>query len=190
MQNNTVRIIGGQWRSRRLTFPPRPGIRPTPDRVRETLFNWLTPYIHGAHCLDVFAGSGALGFEALSRGARDVTFLDNSKEVIDALHKNAALLKTTHYDAFCIDALQWLARKPSKPFDIIFLDPPYALSLLEPCLALLKQGGFLHPGSFVYVENDQIIPDVSGFVKHRESRASQVYCALLANYDASEREQQ
>lgn len=179
MHNNAVRIIGGQWRSRRLAFPPIPGLRPTPDRVRETLFNWLAPVIHGARCLDVFAGSGAMGFEALSRGAHHAVFLDASRPVIDSIISNARLLKTAQCETHCVDALQWLARPCKQPFDIIFLDPPYSLSLLEPCLQLLQDNHFLHQGSMIYVEDDKPIPDMAGFQKHRESKASQVYCALL-----------
>lgn len=179
MKNNFVRIIGGQWRSRRLTFPPIPGLRPTPDRVRETLFNWLAPTIHGARCLDVFAGSGAMGFEALSRGAAHTVLLDSSRAVVDTIIKNAQLLKAIDVEAQCIDSLKYLAKKPSQPFDIIFLDPPYSLNLLEPCLTLLIENGFLKPTTLIYVEDNKPIPDVEGFRKHKESKASSVYCALL-----------
>ncbi|MFI4955613.1 MAG: 16S rRNA (guanine(966)-N(2))-methyltransferase RsmD [Gammaproteobacteria bacterium] len=179
MTNNFVRIIGGQWRSRRLAFPPIPGLRPTPDRVRETLFNWLAQFIHGARCLDVFAGSGAMGFEALSRGASHAVFLDTSRSVVDALIKNAQLLKTTDYDALCVDSLKFLAKKPDKPFDIIFLDPPYSLNLLGPCLTLLSDNQFLKPTTLIYVEDNQPILDFPGFKKHKESKASSVHCALL-----------
>lgn len=179
MTNNFVRIIAGQWRSRRLPFPPIPGLRPTPDRVRETLFNWLAPHIHGTRCLDVFAGSGALGFEALSRGAAHAVFLDASRPVIDALVKNAQLLKTTDYETYCGDATTWLSKRPTQPFDIVFLDPPYSLSLLGPCLTLLRDNQLLTEHAFVYVEDNQPIPDFPGFSKHRELKAGQVWAALL-----------
>jgi 16S rRNA (guanine966-N2)-methyltransferase len=184
MAHNQVRIIGGQWRSRRLNFPPLPGLRPTPDRVRETVFNWLSPVIHGARCLDVFAGSGALGFEALSRGAKHTVFLDASREVIDSIVANAGLLKTDQFETHCTDALTWLKREPDQPFDIIFLDPPYALSLIAPCLDLLDKNHFLTPQTLIYVEDDKPIPDVPGFEKHREARAGQVYYSLLINRPA------
>lgn len=179
MTNNYVRIIGGQWRSRRLTFPPLEGLRPTPDRVRETLFNWLAPGIHGARCLDAFAGSGALGFEALSRGAGHTVFLDASRVIVDALTKNAQLLKTSQYETHCGDAVKWLAKPAAAPFDIIFLDPPYALALLEPCVTLLLNNGFLAKNAWIYVEDNKPIPDFPGLMKHRELKAGQVYCALL-----------
>jgi 16S rRNA (guanine966-N2)-methyltransferase len=182
MTNNFVRIIGGQWRSRRLAFPPIPGLRPTPDRVRETLFNWLAPHIHGARCLDVFAGSGAMGFEALSRGAGHAVLLDASRPVVDGLLKNAQLLKTTHTEICCVDSLKYLAQKPSEPFDIIFLDPPYSLHLIEPCLKLLSNNAFLKPTTLIYVEDNQPIPEIPGFKKHKESKASSVYCALLVQF--------
>jgi 16S rRNA (guanine966-N2)-methyltransferase len=177
--DNNIRIIGGQWRSRRLAFPPVSGLRPTPDRVRETLFNWLSPVIHGAKCLDVFAGSGALGFEALSRGAAHTVFLDASRPVIDNIVSNARLLKTEDYASHCGDALKWLSHPPANPFDIIFLDPPYALSLLGPCLDLLKDNHFLHAGTLIYIEDDKPLPNVTGFQTYKESKASQVYYALI-----------
>lgn len=179
MANNYVRIIGGQWRSRRLCFPSTPGLRPTPDRVRETLFNWLSPYIHGARCLDVFAGSGAMGFEALSRGASHSVMLDASGPVVNALINNAQLLKTIQVETHCVDSLKYLANIGPQPFDIIFLDPPYSLDLLQPCLTLLIKNQFLKPGTIIYVEDNKPIPDFEGFEKHRESKASSVYCALL-----------
>src|SRR3989338_6201010 len=127
---NRLRIIAGTWRGRKLTFPDTPELRPSPDRVRETLFNWLAPVIEGARCLDLFAGSGALGFEALSRGAHCVTFVDTSSEVISHLHTTLQQLSTT------AEILKLNATKPftckNKPFDIVFLDPPFHQNLLEP----------------------------------------------------------
>ena len=129
---NQVRIIGGDWRGRKLQFPSIEGLRPTPDRVRETLFNWLSPHIAGAHCLDLYAGSGALGFEALSRGARSCCFIDNSKQVQAALRSSVQALN-------CEDrATVMLADSGSAitlhhSIDLVFLDPPFASHLL-PCL--------------------------------------------------------
>lgn len=179
MANNQVRIIGGQWRSRRLTFPPIPGLRPTPDRVKETLFNWLAPHIHGIRCLDAFAGSGALGFEALSRGAAHTVFLESSRDVAQALRDNAALLKTSDATVHCVDTLSWLAQPATDTFDLVLLDPPYALSLLEPCITLLLQHGWLNPGAFIYAESNAPIPDFPGLTQHRTQKASQVYGVLF-----------
>ncbi|TPW17985.1 MAG: methyltransferase, partial [Halothiobacillaceae bacterium] len=120
---NSLRIIGGTWRSRRLEFPTVEQLRPTPDRVRETLFNWLQHRIGGARCLDLFAGSGALGFEALSRGANEVVFVEIDPAAVQALRANAQRLQADNAQIIHEEALRYLA-KPADPFDIIFLDPP------------------------------------------------------------------
>lgn len=157
-----VRIIAGQWRRRQITFPVSPGCRPTHDRVRETLFNWLSPYIAGANCLDLFAGSGALGFEALSRGAKHVTFVDHSKVVVDALIKNAALLKTDNAEIILDDCLQQIPMLSHAPFDIVFLDPPFGQGLVEQSIAVLEESNVLREKAFVYVEieSDSLRPPV------------------------------
>src|SRR5689334_13621175 len=123
MAQGNIRIIGGTWRGRKLLVPDVPHLRPTPDRVRETLFNWLAPVLPGAHCLDAFAGSGALGFEALSRGAAQVVMVDESPVVIKHLQAQAVILKTTQAEIYRANVPQQL-KKPAKPFDIVFLDPP------------------------------------------------------------------
>jgi 16S rRNA (guanine966-N2)-methyltransferase len=148
----TLRIIGGTWRGRRLRFPHAPEIRPTPDRVRETLFNWLAPRVPGARCLDLFAGSGALGLEALSRGAAHVTFIEHSPA---AAREIAARLAEWGAHAGCVvqaDARRFLERTPAVPFDIVFLDPPFASKLLTESAALLEQGGWMSGGALIYVE--------------------------------------
>ena len=153
VNRNSVRIIGGAWRGRRLAFPDLPGLRPTPDRVRETLFNWLQYYIVGTRCLDLFAGSGALGFEALSRGAREVVFVEQAAAAADNLR--ARLL---HLDAAAaakilqMDAGHFLRTEP-QAFDIVFLDPPFGKDALPEYVALLNTGGWLKVGSLVYLEN-------------------------------------
>ncbi len=149
-----VRIIGGAWRSRRLAFPASEGLRPTPDRVRETVFNWLTPYLPGAACLDLFAGSGAFGFEALSRGAAQASLVEQRLEVVAALRHNRAQLKAERADIVHADALEFL-RGPAVAFDIVFLDPPYAGGLLGPCIELLDTRGWLKPGAFIYLEAEE-----------------------------------
>ena len=147
-----VRIIAGQWRSRKISFPALPGLRPTHDRVRETLFNWLAPTIEAANCLDLFAGSGAFGFEALSRGAKQVTFVDSSKAVIEALKKNAELLKTDKAEIILADCPQQMPTLSFAPFDIVFLDPPFYQGLIEPTAKWLEQNNKLSETALIYIE--------------------------------------
>ncbi|MBK1642571.1 16S rRNA (guanine(966)-N(2))-methyltransferase RsmD [Chromatium okenii] len=147
-----VRIIGGQWRGRRLPIVAQPGLRPTPDRVRETLFNWLAPTITGARCLDLFAGSGALGFEAASRGASEVVLIERAPLVARQLQRNAQLLNwNSGLEIVTADALTWLAGA-GRPFEVIFLDPPYADAALAPTLARLVKHGWVATGARVYLE--------------------------------------
>ena len=125
-KRNSLRIIGGGWRGRRVHFPDSPGLRPTPDRVRETLFNWLQFSVAGTRCLDLFAGSGALGLEALSRGAREVVFVDEAAAVAQTLREELERLGGTAQAPACVhaSAARYLAT-PGEPFDLIFLDPPF-----------------------------------------------------------------
>jgi 16S rRNA (guanine966-N2)-methyltransferase len=146
-----VRIISGAWRSRRLAFPASEGLRPTPDRVRETVFNWLTPHLPGAICLDLFSGSGAFGFEALSRGAARAVLVEKRLEVAAALRHNRELLKAEQAEIVHADATAYL-RGPAAAFDIVFIDPPYASDLLAPCVELLDTGGWLKPDAVIYLE--------------------------------------
>jgi 16S rRNA (guanine966-N2)-methyltransferase len=146
-----VRIIGGVWRSRRLAFPASEGLRPTPDRVRETVFNWLAPHLPGAVCLDLFAGSGVFGFEALSRAAAHTVLVEKRLEVVAALRLNREQLKAGQAEIVHADAVEFL-RGPAAAFDIVFLDPPYASGLLAPCMQLLEARGWLKPGAFIYLE--------------------------------------
>ncbi|MDG4594914.1 MAG: 16S rRNA (guanine(966)-N(2))-methyltransferase RsmD [Candidatus Contendobacter sp.] len=158
---NRVRVIAGQWCGRRLEFPDLPGLRPTPDRVRETLFNWLAPVLPGARCLDLFAGSGALGIEALSRGAAEVVFVEHQPLAVHALHDNLARLKAENARVEMVDALAWL-RQPATPFEIVFLDPPFGQGLLEPVCAMLEQNGWLAAPAWIYLEAamDQLAPSL------------------------------
>lgn len=151
---NQLRIIGGRWRSRRLHFPNVEGLRPTPDRVRETLFNWLAPLIEGARCLDLFAGSGALGIEALSRGAAEVIFIERQPLAVRQLRHNLAQLGETSAQVIQTDALVWLDG-PSRPFDVVFLDPPFGVDLLVPACKKLEQGGWLADGARIYLETER-----------------------------------
>jgi 16S rRNA (guanine966-N2)-methyltransferase len=146
-----VRIIGGAWRSRRLEFPALPDLRPTPDRVRETLFNWLQGVIPGSRCLDLFAGSGALGFEAASRGADCVVMVDISRAVIDQLQRQALALHAEGIEIVQADALAYLKRRPP-PFDIVFVDPPFATPLVSAACLALDGYDALKPGARIYLE--------------------------------------
>lgn len=148
-----LRIIGGKWRSRVISFADAPGLRPTGDRIRETLFNWLAPHIQNARCLDAFAGSGALGFEALSRGARDVVFIEKDREAIRQLIRNKAQLNATDAQVINDSFLHWLESAPHEPFHIIFLDPPFADSLTTKVLDALLATGVAGRDSLVYTES-------------------------------------
>ncbi|PHS73979.1 MAG: 16S rRNA (guanine(966)-N(2))-methyltransferase RsmD [Porticoccus sp.] len=173
-----VRIIGGQWRGRKLQFNDVAGLRPTGDRIRETLFNWLTPWIDGARCLDLFAGSGALGIEALSRGAAEVTLIEKHPQAAENLRDNCARLKADDARIIQADTLVWLTNNsPDKPFDIVFLDPPFSSDLLQPCCELLQKPGLLATGSLIYLETDryQPLPEISPtWELLREKTAGQV----------------
>jgi 16S rRNA (guanine966-N2)-methyltransferase len=178
---NQLRIIGGSWRSRRLDFPDVEGLRPTPDRVRETLFNWLMPVIHGARCLDLFAGSGALGLEALSRGASSVVLLDRDPRVIATLRKHLQTLQAHGAELHQQSALDYLQGEPC-PFDVVFLDPPFRQGLLQPALELLNARGWLAPGARIYIEQESEQPMVAlpeGWELLRELKAGQVACQLV-----------
>jgi 16S rRNA (guanine966-N2)-methyltransferase len=149
--SRVLRIIGGSWRGRKLRFPQGPDIRPTPDRVRETLFNWLGGRVAGARCLDLFAGSGALGLEALSRGAAHVSFIEHDPRAARELSAHLAEWGAAGARVECQDALAFL-RGAASPFDIAFLDPPFASGLLGSAAQLLSTRGWLSQGARVYVE--------------------------------------
>ena len=151
--SNQIRIIGGRHRGRKLHFPDLPGLRPTSDRTRETLFNWLQPILDGAACLDLFAGSGALGFEAASRGAGRVVMLEEAPSAVQLLQQNKAMLDLAQIEIHRADALVWL-EQGSEPFDLVFLDPPFAGDQLEVCCEKLESGGWLAPGARIYIEVD------------------------------------
>jgi 16S rRNA (guanine966-N2)-methyltransferase len=136
---NTLRIVGGRWRGRKLAFPPLESIRPTPDRVRETVFNWLQFDIDGARCLDLFAGSGALGFESLSRGAAHTVFVEREAKIGRYLRDTLAHLQAANAEVVVTDAVHWLQRAGS-PFDVVFLDPPFASGILPEVCRRLEEG--------------------------------------------------
>lgn len=148
---NELRIIGGLWRSRRIRFAPAPGLRPTPDRVRETVFNWLQHHLAGAVCLDLYAGSGALGFEAASRGAARVVQVERNPKVCAVLKQSCAMLEAGQIAVVCAKALKFLSGRP-EAFDLVFLDPPFRTGQVGPCCRRLEEGGWLKPGARIYVE--------------------------------------
>ena len=176
-----LRIIGGEWRSRKLAFPEAPGLRPTPDRVRETLFNWLAPHIAGAKVLDPFVGSGALYLEALSRGASMALALDANAEAIASLRHNLDLLKCTLGQLLQSDATRYLETQTPMPFDLVFLDPPFHQNLLPATCALLENKGWLAAHAWIYTEGEispSSLPLPANWRLHREKQAGQVYYAL------------
>ena len=180
-RQSQLRIIGGHWRSRRFTFTEQPGLRPTPDRVRETLFNWLSGEIEGARCLDPFAGSGALILEALSRGASSALFADASRDVVAILRGHLSVLKCDNAEVRQQDALSLLASTPDAPFDVVFLDPPFRQDLLAPACAAVEDNGWLTANAWIYTESElppdrQVVP--ANWRLYREKRAGQVWYSL------------
>jgi 16S rRNA (guanine966-N2)-methyltransferase len=153
-----VRIIAGEWRGRKLSVPDLPGLRPTGDRSRETLFNWLQPYLPGARCLDLFAGSGALGFEAASRGAAHVDLVEIAPLAVSALAESRALLGTDRVDVHRANALDWLATLEPSSVDIVFVDPPFDSGLAVQVLQKLQKADCVAPGGFLYVEAAAQLP--------------------------------
>ena len=154
-----LRIVAGKWRSRLLDIADVPGLRPTSERVRETLFNWLAPLVEGSRCLDLFAGTGALGFEALSRGAASVVFVDSSRRAIRAIEKSARELQAAGVDIHCTDAMDYLRGAAPASFDIVFLDPPFADDRLEDVCRQIDERGILAPGGRIYLEQDRAKPE-------------------------------
>lgn len=180
-QPSQLRIIAGEWRSRRFSFTEQPGLRPTPDRVRETLFNWLASHIEGARCLDLFAGSGALSLEALSRGARHVLSCDLSRDVTSTLRGHLQTLDCTRGEVLQQDALALLAGPPPASFDIAFIDPPFHQDLLIPACSALEDNGWLTPEALIYTESETAPAQLafpSTWQLHREKKAGQVWYCL------------
>jgi 16S rRNA (guanine966-N2)-methyltransferase len=174
-----LRIVAGSLRGSRLAVPDRPGLRPTSDRVRETLFNWLMPVIEGARCLDLYAGTGALGIEAISRGAAACTFVESDRALARELRENLARLKVEDARVIDGDALSMLLGR-AEPFDIVFLDPPFGGDLWNASAERLESGGWLAANAWIYLESpadaDLAIP--ANWMLHRESQAGAVRFAL------------
>lgn len=179
---NQVRIIGGTLRGRKINFPSKKDLRPTPDRVRETVFNWLSPAIIQAHCLELFAGSAAFSFESLSRLAASVYTVEKDAEVVSEIKKNKELLKLDNMQIIQADCIQWLQNtKPPVLFNIVFIDPPYSGNLLLSCFELLARNLWIAEGGKIYFENNE--PIVAEALPRdwkiiKEKRAGQVYYYL------------
>lgn len=175
-QEGRIRLIGGEFKRRLLPVLDSPGLRPTPDRTRETLFNWLMTALPGARALDLFAGSGALGFEALSRGAGHVHMIERERLIADRLNDNIALLGIeSRVTLTASDALQWLEKTPPVPFDLVFIDPPFHKGLVAPVCQQLATRGWLADEAFIYIEVEAgVAPDVpTDWQLHRETRAGE-----------------
>jgi len=172
----TLRVIGGKYRSRRLRVPARPGLRPTPDRVRETLFNWLGQDLDGLACLDLYAGSGALGFEAASRGAARVVLVEKDRAVAAQLERSRAALDAGQVAIVCGDAAAYLVRERDR-YDVVFLDPPFRQNAVPGILAQLAPR--LEQGARVYVESEAPLDVAAPWVELKRARAGQVSYQLL-----------
>ena len=174
-----LRIIGGEWRSRQLPIIELDGLRPTTDRVRETVFNWLSFEIPGARCLDLFSGSGALGLEALSRGAKECTFVELNRSVAQQIERNLSTLQASNGTVYNTDALSFLQANPA-PFDVIFLDPPFRKGLLEQVLPKLDER-WLAANAYIYIEREseaQLSQLPDHWQLKKEKRAGQLTFAL------------
>jgi 16S rRNA (guanine966-N2)-methyltransferase len=178
---NEVRVVGGRWKRSKLPVADKPGLRPTPDRVRETLFNWLGQDLTGWRCLDAFAGSGALGIEAASRGAAEVVLLERDRELVRSLVSTCARLQATTVRVEQADALAWMARCPPHRFELIFIDPPFDAGLFEPALAAAAPR--VVDAGWAYLEAGQAYDAAAlaalGWRLHRHARAGAVHAHLL-----------
>jgi 16S rRNA (guanine966-N2)-methyltransferase len=184
-RRNEVRLIGGQWKRSKLPVAHASGLRPTPDRVRETLFNWLGQDLSGWRCLDAFAGSGALGFEAASRGAADVVLLERERRLALSLNDSKQRLKAGQLRIENVDALAWMARCAPATFELVFIDPPFDSPLVEPALALAAR--LVVPHGYIYVEaGAPLQPQALSALElllHRQGRAGAVHFHLLQRAD-------
>ena len=176
-----IRIIGGSWRGRKLSVLDAPGLRPTPDRIRETLFNWLQSVVIGARCLDLFAGTGILGFEALSRGAAFVTFCEKNRKVALQIKEQADVFKTSDYELSMQDAYQWLSKTQNAPYDIIFCDPPFHQEWSSKLFPFLCENRLVHENTWIYLETEQkeALSLPPGWEIFREQKAGEVFCRLI-----------
>lgn len=179
---STLRIIGGQWRGRKLAFTPAEGLRPTTDRVRETLFNWLAPLVNDARCLDLFAGSGALGLEALSRGARHCDFVDTSSAAMAQIKRHLQTLEADALGHCHLMTASAFLQASREAYDIVFIDPPFGRDLADPACAALEASGAVSTGGLIYLETPvrkpaPIVP--STWQVYREKVAGEVSYRLF-----------
>lgn len=183
--HNQIRIIGGKHRGRKVSFPNTTELRPTPDRVRETLFNWIAPVLPGANCLDLFSGSGILGLEAISRGAASVMFVEKNKLIANNIEHSAGILgDILNCQIIQANVISWLATRGTS-YDVVFLDPPYQSNLLPTCFELLDSNGWIQTNSYIYFESDKpqdpsIMPIT--WRLYREKKAGHVYYYLAQKY--------
>jgi 16S rRNA (guanine966-N2)-methyltransferase len=173
-----VRIIAGKWRGRKLDVIDSPGLRPTPDRIRETLFNWIQQDIVAARCLDLFAGTGALAFEALSRGASEVIMVESNPKVVEALKKHSEMLGSENQTIQLADAMTWL-KQGIKGFDYIFLDPPFSQGYIEKCCDLIREEALLNDKGMVYIEAEKEFNLPEGWKIIKEKKAGNVISLLV-----------
>ena len=182
-QPGRLRIVAGKWRSRLLQIADVPGLRPTSERIRETLFNWLAPRLAGARCLDLFAGTGALGLEALSRGAAKSVFVESSSQAVKTLKHNVAMLEAQDAVVREGDAFAFLKQTGKERFDIVFLDPPFAADMLEELCRLLAESSILASEARIYIEEDRARPEVplpKGWEVTKAKKAGNVRYSLVA----------
>lgn len=191
-KRGSCRIIAGKWRGRTIKFNDAEGLRPTTDRIRETVFNWLQPYTAQSICLDMFAGTGVLGFEALSRGADEVVFVESNQVTVKSLNENIKLLAASNAKVHHQDALSWLSPAQSEPapeqsqkrrFNLVFLDPPFHTDLLEKSCALLNSSGVLAEDAIIYVEHaaDAEVSMPASWLCLKEKNSGQVSYKLFEN---------
>lgn len=183
MKDGSCRIIAGRWRGRKICFEDAEGLRPSTDRIRETLFNWLQGYVPGSRCLDCFAGSGVLGLEALSRGASEVTFIELNRRTADRISENCHMLSVEGCQVLNQDALEWIGLRDGSDmkYDLVFLDPPFHSGLLEECCNRLKLSGCLAGDAIIYVEHaiDESVKVPEDWTCLKEKVAGQVVFKLF-----------
>ncbi|PHS72413.1 MAG: 16S rRNA (guanine(966)-N(2))-methyltransferase RsmD [Cycloclasticus sp.] len=180
-KENKVRIIAGQWRGRKLSFPTADGLRPTTDPIRETLFSWLQAYLPSVNCLDLYAGSGALGFEAASRGASQVVLVENNRDSVAYLNKNKTACQADTIQIKHMDVLSYLQSTKGSLFDVVFLDPPFRDNNLIECVEKLEQSGCLADDAVIYLECERKL-DLNfmpaNWQEHRSKTRGQVKFSL------------
>ncbi|WP_409439815.1 16S rRNA (guanine(966)-N(2))-methyltransferase RsmD [Psychromonas sp. GE-S-Ul-11] len=177
-----IRLISGQWRGKKLPVKDKQGLRPTTDRTKETLFNWLMHDIREANCLDCFSGSGSLGFEALSRYCQFCTFLELDKQVATQLQNNISTLKAQNAEVIQGDSLGYLAQAAKRQYDVVFIDPPFNLGLAQPCIQQLEEQGYLANNSLIYVEVESTLTNLefpANWTQLKEKSAGQVRYQLF-----------